>query len=107
MHIGLIGGIERGGQRFASLAREQGHSFEFHGGDMAGRGGASLRALLERADVVVIITEVNSHAAVLSARSQARSLGKRCLLVRRFGFSRFRELLAKVNQGGAFSGVAA
>ncbi len=93
MHIGLVGGVERGERRYSALAAEEGHSFEVHSGDMAGRGGATLESLVERSDLVIVVTDVNSHAAVLAARRLARVLGRRCLLVRRFGFSRFRAVL--------------
>jgi hypothetical protein len=98
MHIGLIGGVERGEQRYAAAAASRGHSFEFHGGDTAGRGASSLEALIERADLVICVTDVNSHAAVLGARKHARTLGRRCLLTRRFGLSRFRALLSELDQ---------
>ncbi|HET9929581.1 MAG TPA: DUF2325 domain-containing protein [Polyangiaceae bacterium] len=97
MHIGLVGGVERGERRYASLAEASGHSFEVHSGDMAGRGGEVLEALVERSDIVIVITDVNSHAAVLAARHHARAMGRRCLLVRRFGFSRFRSLLLELS----------
>lgn len=98
MHIGLIGGVERGEQRYAAAASSRGHSFEFHGGDTAGRGSNSLEALVERADLVICVTDVNSHAAVLGARKHARTLGRRCLLTRRVGLSRFRALLSELDQ---------
>lgn len=97
MHIGLVGGVERGERRYAALAEAGGHSFEVHSGDMAGRGGDVLEALVERSDIVIVITDVNSHAAVLAARRHARTFGRRCLLVRRFGFSRFRSLLLELS----------
>lgn len=98
MHIGLIGGVERGEQRYAAAAASRGHSFEFHGGDTAGRGSNALEALIERADLVICVTDVNSHAAVLGARKHARTLGRRCLLTRRLGLSRFRALLSELDQ---------
>jgi uncharacterized protein DUF2325 len=97
MHIGLIGGVERGEQRYAAAAESRGHSFEFHGGDTAGRGSNSLEALVERADLVICVTDVNSHAAVLGARKHARTIGRRCLLTRRLGLSRFRALLSELD----------
>jgi len=100
MHIGIIGGVERGEQRYAAAAATQGHSFEFHGGDMAGRGSDSLEALVERSDLVICVTDVNSHAAVIGARRHARTLGRRCVLTRRLGLSRFRSLLAEINAPG-------
>src|SRR6187551_2078088 len=96
MHIGIVGGVERGEQRYAAVAASRGHSFEFHGGDMAGRGSASLEALVERSDLVICVTDVNSHSAVLGARRHARALGRQCLLTRSLGLSRFRALLAEM-----------
>lgn len=93
MHISIVGGVERGEHRFAAVAASRGHSFEFHGGNTAGRGAASLEALVERSDIVICLTDVNSHSAVLGARRHARALGRRCVLTRRLGLSRFRELL--------------
>jgi len=101
MHIGIVGGVERGEQRYAAAAASQGHSFEFHGGGMAGRGSDSLEALVLRADLVICVTDVNSHAAVLGARRHARALGRQCVLTRRLGLSRFRALLADFAETGA------
>ena len=60
MHIGLVGGVERGEWRFAALAADAGHSFEFHGGDTAGRGTESLESL------VSILVGVNVQDPTLS-----------------------------------------
>jgi hypothetical protein len=102
MHIGIVGGVERGEQRYAAVAASQGHSFEFHGGDMAGRGSDSLEALVERSDLVICVTDVNSHAAVLGTRRLARARGRHCLLTRRLGLSRFRALLAEMADSRQF-----
>ena len=97
MHIGIVGGVERGEQRYAAVAASLGHTFEFHGGNTAGRGSDSLEALVERADIVICVTDVNSHAAVIGARRYARAHGRRCVLTRRVGLSRFRALLAGID----------
>jgi hypothetical protein len=107
MHIGIVGGVERGEQRYAAAAASRGHSFEFHGGDMAGRGSDSLGALIERSDLVICVTDVNSHAAVLGARRQARALGRRFLLTRRLGLSRFRALLVEIEEPARLSALCA
>jgi hypothetical protein len=93
MHIGLVGGIDRNAPLYGELARECGHSVECHTGVLAGRGSDSLAALVERSDLVVVITDVNSHAGVLGARRLSRARGRRCVLVRKMGTSRFRTLL--------------
>ncbi|MDF3066160.1 MAG: hypothetical protein K0R38_1761 [Polyangiaceae bacterium] len=96
MHIGIVGGVERGEQRYAAVAASLGHTFEFHGGNTAGRGSDTLEALVERSDIVICVTDVNSHSAVIGARRYARAHGRRCVLTRRVGLSRFRALLADI-----------
>jgi Uncharacterized protein conserved in bacteria (DUF2325) len=96
MHIGIVGGVERGEHRYAAVAASLGHTFEFHGGSTAGRGADTLEALVERSDIVICVTDVNSHSAVIGARRYARAHGRRCVLTRRVGLSRFRALLAKI-----------
>lgn len=61
---------------------------------MAGTGHGSLESLVVRSDLVVIITDVNSHAAVWLARDLSRAHGKPIKLVRRLGISRLREMIA-------------
>jgi hypothetical protein len=60
---------------------------------------------VERADLVICITDVNSHSAVLGARRHARARGRRCLLVRRLGLSRFRVLLGELAQNDPLAAV--
>jgi hypothetical protein len=98
MHISIVGGVERGEQRYAAVAADHGHSFEFHGGNTAGRGSASLEALVERSDIVICVTDVNSHSAVLGARRHARAVGRQCLLMRRLGLARFRAFLSELER---------
>jgi phosphate-selective porin OprO/OprP len=57
-------------------------------------GGEALDALVDRVDLVVVTTDVNSHNAVQRARRLAREKGKRVHLARRLGLSRFVELMA-------------
>jgi hypothetical protein len=97
VHIGLVGGVERSESRYAEMAASAGHSFEFHDGNTAGRGGDTLASLVERSDLVICITDINSHNAVLGARKHARARGRRCLLLRRIGLSRFRVLLEELD----------
>jgi len=99
MHIGLIGGIERGVHHYESLAAEGGHTEEIHSGHLAGRGVDTLAAIVERSDLVVVITDVNSHGGMWSAKRMARARGRRCVLVRRMGPSRFRALLGELEEG--------
>jgi hypothetical protein len=95
MRIGIIGGAEKTQSRlrYEQVAREHGGSVEFHDGHMEGRGSESLHSLVERCDLVVIVTRVNSHNAVRLARSLVRKLGRPALIVPRFGLSRFESAL--------------
>ena len=93
MRIGIIGGVERGQQNYERLAAEWGHEVELHGGHMNGRGGRSLDAIVQRADLVVIVIDVNSHMAVQAAKIAARKYGRRTHIARNFGIARFSSLL--------------
>jgi hypothetical protein len=93
MRIAIVGGAERIEARLRDLAEAAGHELDFHPGHMSGPASDRLRALVERCDLLVIITEINSHAAVLHARSLARKSGRPVRLVRRLGTSQLRGLM--------------
>lgn len=93
MRISWIGGLERNEGQIVNIAAEAGHNLEFHPGHVGGRGSNEIRAAIERADFVIILTDVNSHGAVLLAKKICRQLGRGSLVVRRCGPSRFRQLL--------------
>jgi hypothetical protein len=107
MRLAIIGGVERQETRLIDLARARGHVLEFHGGHTAGRGADTLRAVVERAERVVVITGINSHPAVLLARKTARSLGKEATLVNNLGMSSFRRLLDSLEPPAAAATRAA
>jgi hypothetical protein len=94
MRIGIVGGAERLADRLSAVALAAGHELEFHDGHMQGTASERLRALVERSDVVVIVTQINSHGAVLRARDLARRARRPVRLVRRFGTSQLRALAA-------------
>ena len=93
MHIGIVGGLDRNEGFYQDLAQRAGHRFEHHNGHLAGRGTASLGTLVERCDVVIVVTDVNSHAAVWRVRRLAKQRGSRCILLSRCGPSKFTALL--------------
>jgi hypothetical protein len=99
MQIGLIGGLDRNAPHYEEIARAQGHSVEWHSGILAGRGGETLAAIVERSDVVVVVTDVNSHGGVFRARRLAKNRGRHCVLVRKMGAGRFKALLSEYGQG--------
>ena len=94
MRIGIIGGIERGSTTYERIAAAHGHEVELHGGHVNGRGGESLESLVRRSELLVIVTGINSHAAVLQARKLVARYERRLLIIKSFGTSRFAQLLA-------------
>ncbi|HEY3494873.1 MAG TPA: DUF2325 domain-containing protein [Polyangiaceae bacterium] len=99
MHIGLVGGIDRNAHHYSEMAEAEGHTVECHTGHLAGRGSDALASLVERSDLVVVITDVNSHAGMWGARRLAKARGRRCVLVRKMGAARFRQLLSGLDSG--------
>lgn len=94
--VAVIGGPDRMTRGFAELAALHGHRLEHHDGSLAGRGRRTLRDLVARAHLVVIVTGVNSHAAVLVAREEVRRQGVPSLLCRRFGLANLARLLEAI-----------
>ena len=101
MHIGLVGGLDRSEAQYRQLAERAGHSLEWHTGDLAGRGAGTLESMIERSDIVVVVTSVNSHGAVWRARKLAKLRKKQLLLLARCGVSKFGSLLSELSTPGA------
>ncbi|HEY4122956.1 MAG TPA: DUF2325 domain-containing protein [Byssovorax sp.] len=93
MHIGWVGGVERNEGDLVRMAKGAGHDLTFHAGKLAGRGGQDLKSLVERADLVIILTDVNSHGGVIAAKRLARQYGKGTVVTRRLGAARFAAFL--------------
>lgn len=93
MRVVVVGGVERTENRLQETAEELGHELEFHGGHMDGRRADGLRSAVERADFVIVVTDVNSHGAVQVARREARRLNRGVIVLRRCSPSKLRELL--------------
>jgi len=93
LRVGMVGGVERSEGLFQQAARTAGYELEVHSGHTAGRGAQTLAAMVNRVDLVVIVTDVNSHNAVVAARKLAASRGVRCLLIRRCSPSRLISLM--------------
>ena len=83
MRIGWVGGLDRSRARFSEVAERAGHTLEMHEGHIGGRGTLALEGVVARCDVLVIVTELNSHGAVLNAKKMARRSGRRTLIVRK------------------------
>jgi hypothetical protein len=94
MRIGIIGGVDRSGSLLQEVAEARGHQLELHTGVMASAVAASsLRALIARSELVVVVTDVNSHNAVRSARREAKLHNRPLRIVRRMGSAQFAALL--------------
>jgi len=96
MRIAIIGGLERTARHYSELAMGAGHEALFHDGKVRGRGARMLECIIDRSDLVVIVTDVNSHGAVRLARRRMREQERTPLLLRRFGLARFARLLAAI-----------
>jgi len=83
--------------QYRQLAERAGHSIEWHTGDLAGRGAGTLEALIERSDLVIVVTRVNSHGAVWRARKLAKLRSKRLMLLARWRRVQIRSLLAELS----------
>ena len=101
MRLGILGGLDRGHDRYEKLAASYGHELACHEGWMTGPRAGSLEKLVESCDVVVIVTDVNSHGAVLAARKAMRRRGRLPLILRKCGISRFTALLEAIEQNRA------
>jgi len=96
--VGVIGGPDRMTRGFAELAAAHGHRLAHHDGSLAGRGRRALRDLVARSHLVVIVTGVNSHAAVQVAREEVRRQGVPSLICRRFGLANLSRLLEAIGR---------
>ncbi|HSC85882.1 MAG TPA: DUF2325 domain-containing protein [Polyangiaceae bacterium] len=98
--IGIVGGVERSERLLDEAAHSRGHRLQFHPGHMNGTGDRSLATLVQRSDLVVVTTDVNSHAAVRRARELARQYQRPVVLVRRLGPTRLTTLLDELDAEG-------
>jgi len=101
MRIAIIGGLDRNARDLEEIARANGHELDTHTGVVAGRAAAtSLRALVARADLVFVLTEVNSHNGVRTARDAARAYGRPLRITRRLGPTHLAAYLQALVPGG-------
>lgn len=97
MRIGIVGGLDRKARELEGIAHAWGHQLELHSGVVVGAASAAgLRALVVRADLIIVVTEVNSHNGVRLARRHARLAHRPLRLLRRMGVSRFEALMREL-----------
>ncbi len=107
MHIVIVGGLDRAEAQLERMAQQAGHSFELHTGHMGGRGSTNLESAIERAHLVVIVTDLNSHGAVQVARKTASRLGRSMLIVRKCSTARFAQVLGALAATGSTGNIGA
>ena len=94
MRIGLIGGVERSEATYRDIAERAGHRLYFHSGHVGGRGSDTLAALARSVDLLIVVTDVNSHGAVQLARRAAREHNVPLALYRRCSPARLAAIVA-------------
>jgi len=93
MRIGWVGGLDRSRARFSEVAERAGHTLEMHEGHIGGRGTEILEGVVARCDVLVIVTDLNSHGAVLNAKKMAGRAGRKTLIVRKGSVSQLERVI--------------
>ena len=105
MRIAVVGGLERHEAEIERRAAARGHTVEFHRGRVGGRHAGELEAMVQRCDLTVIVTQVNSHGAMYIAKKAATRSGRRALITRTCGPSRFSAIVESM--ASAACGLAA
>lgn len=106
MRIGIVGGLDRNARDLEAIALAGGHRLELHTGGMAGPASAAgLRALVNRSDLVIVLTDVNSHNAVRMARRHARLHKIPIRLLRRLGATQFAAFIHSLRDVPNVSGL--
>jgi len=94
IRVAVVGGLSRGAEQWSRAADAAGVEVEHDDGRTAGRGSEAIVAAVRRAEVVVIITEPNSHAGVGVARRAAIAAARPHLLIKRLRPQGLAELVA-------------
>jgi len=81
--VAVIGGLSRAGELWSRAGQALGFALEHHDGRTRGRGSHDIIAAVRRADVIVIITDPNSHGGVAVARRAAILAARPHVLVKR------------------------
>jgi hypothetical protein len=93
IRVAVVGGLSRAGWQWSQAGQAIGVDVEHHDGRTRGRGSHDIVAAVRRADVVVIITDPNSHGGVAVARRAAILATRPHLLVKHLRPGDLRALL--------------
>jgi len=108
IRVAVVGGLSRATRRWTQIGDAIGVELEHHDGQTRGRGSREIAAVVRRADVVLIITDPNSHGGVAVARRAAIAAARPHLLVKHLRPDDLRSALADaISISGSFpSGMA-
>jgi hypothetical protein len=82
IRVAVVGGLSRAGGQWSRAGEAIGVDLVHHDGQTRGGRSKGIIAAVRRADVVVIITDPNSHAGVAVARRAAQSAARPHVLVK-------------------------
>lgn len=94
--VAFIGGAHRSSRELSSLGEDLGIQVEVHDGHIAGPSRERLGAVVRRADIVVLVTGIVSHASVREAKREAARSGTRVCIVKSCGTTTARAFLEEV-----------
>ena len=94
VRVAVVGGLSRAGELWSRAGNTLGVELEHHDGRTRGRGAHDIVAVVRRADVVVIITDPNSHGGVAIARRAAIAAARPHVLVKHLRPARLQAVLA-------------
>ena len=101
LHVAFVGGVACVERQIIALGEELGIEVEVHQGQVRSQSKERLVALVARANVLVLVTGVNSHGAVGIAKREAAKTGAEVRIVKFCGSSRARALLTELAHGRA------
>jgi hypothetical protein len=99
--VAFIGGHDRVGREIIAFGEQLGLEVEVHNGKTRGNGAARIVALIQRTDVVVIVTGTNSHNAVHVAKRETAKTGAVVRILSFCGTGTARALLTEIARANA------
>jgi hypothetical protein len=94
--IAFVGGLDRLAPELVAEGEACGVEVELHTGNVHGRRAEGLASVVSRADLVVLVTDLNSHGGVFHAKREARRAGVRLKIVRKASLSAARALIREL-----------
>ncbi len=95
LRVAVVGGLDRLEPRYRQVVEDMGGNFDFHNGDCHG-GSQTLKNVVCRSDIIVFVTQLNSHSALHVVKGMCQKTGKRFLALRKTGPQALAEALRQV-----------